>query len=63
MYARVAADKDLTGGDILEGVGIETEGAEIMGKIIAIASGRQALPEDLGLGGAEFLRWQIGAAL
>jgi altronate dehydratase len=63
MYARMAADKDLTGGDILEGIGIEAEGAEIMGKIIAIASGRRTLSEAPGFGGAEFLHWHIGAAL
>ena len=58
----MAADKDLTGGDILEGISIEAEGAEIMGKIIAIAIGRQTRSEYLAFGVTEFVRWQTGAA-
>jgi altronate dehydratase len=63
MYARMAEDMDINCGDILDGVSIEDKGAEILEKIIAVASGEQTFSEQLGFGGAEFVPWQIGAVM
>lgn len=63
MYARMAEDMDINCGDIIDGVSIETKGAEILDKIIAVASGQRTLSEELGFGGAEFVPWQIGAVM
>lgn len=63
MYSRMAEDMDINCGDILDGVSIEAKGAEILDKIIAVASGQRTLSEELGFGGAEFVPWQIGAVM
>ena len=63
MYARMREDMDINCGDILNGVSIAAKGAEILEKIIAVASGEQTLSEELGFGGAEFVPWQIGAVM
>ncbi len=63
MYGRMREDMDINCGDILDGVTIEAKGAEILEKIIAVASGQQTLSEELGFGGAEFVPWQIGAVM
>ena len=63
MYQRMAEDMDINCGDIIDGVSIEAKGAEILDKIIAVASGEQTLSEELGFGGAEFVPWQIGAVM
>ena len=63
MYARMAEDMDINCGDILDGVSIQTKGAEILEKIIATASGAKTFSEELGFGGAEFVPWQIGAVM
>jgi altronate dehydratase len=64
MYQRMAEDMDINCGDILtRGVSIEAKGAEILDKIISVASGEQSFSEQLGFGGAEFVPWQIGAVM
>ena len=64
MYARMTEDMDINCGDILtEGVSIEAKGEEILAEIIAVASGKKTLSEELGFGGAEFVPWQIGAVM
>ena len=63
MYQRMAEDMDINCGDIIDGVSIEAKGAEILDKIIAVASGQRTLSEELGFGGAEFVPWQIGAVM
>jgi altronate hydrolase/galactarate dehydratase len=64
MYHRMAGDMDINCGDILSaGVSIETKGAEILDRIIAVAGGQKTLSEELGFGGAEFVPWQIGAVM
>jgi altronate dehydratase len=63
MYTRMAEDMDINCGDIIDGVPIATKGAEILEKIISVASGARTLSEDLGFGGAEFVPWQIGAVM
>jgi altronate dehydratase len=63
MYARMREDMDINCGDILDGTTIEAKGAEILEKIIAVASGERTFSEQLGFGGAEFVPWQIGAVM
>ena len=63
MYQRMAEDMDINCGDIIDGVSIEAKGAEILEKVIAVASGQRTLSEELGFGGAEFVPWQIGAVM
>jgi altronate dehydratase len=63
MYTRMVEDMDINCGDIIDGVPIATKGAEILEKIISVASGARTLSEDLGFGGAEFVPWQIGAVM
>ncbi len=63
MYQRMAEDMDINCGDIIDGVSIEAKGAEILEKIIAVASGEKTLSEELGFGGAEFVPWQLGAVM
>jgi altronate hydrolase len=54
---------DINCGDILEGVSIEAKGAEILDKVIAVASGEKSKSEELGYGDNEFVPWQIGAVM
>ena len=64
MYARMAEDMDINCGDILtNGISITAKGTEILEEIIAVASGKRSLSEQLGFGGAEFVPWQIGAVM
>jgi altronate hydrolase/galactarate dehydratase len=63
MYTRMAEDMDINCGDIIDGVPIAAKGAEIIDKIIRVASGERTLSENLGFGGAEFVPWQIGAVM
>ncbi|MBE2277842.1 MAG: altronate dehydratase [Rhodobacteraceae bacterium] len=63
VYARMTGDMDVNCGDILDGVSIADKGAEILDRIIAVASGARTKSEDLGFGGAEFVPWQIGAVM
>jgi altronate dehydratase len=64
MYQRMAEDMDINCGDILtQGISIQAKGAEILDKIVSVASGEQSFSEQLGFGGAEFVPWQIGAVM
>ena len=63
MYTRMAEDMDVNCGDIIDGVSITAKGAEIVEKIIDVASGGKSHSEALGFGGAEFVPWQIGAVM
>ncbi len=64
MYARMSEDMDINCGDVVsEGVSLQAKGAEIFEMLIATASGRHTMSEELGFGGAEFVPWQIGAVM
>ncbi len=63
IYARMREDMDVNCGDILDGVSIADKGAEILDRIVTVASGARTKSEDLGFGGAEFVPWQIGAVM
>lgn len=62
MYDRMREDMDLNAGRIADGTApLEQVGAEIFEEIIAVASGRTTVSEELGLGQEEFVPWQLGA--
>jgi altronate hydrolase/galactarate dehydratase len=64
IYAHMAEDMDLDCGDILTGrATIADKGAEILARMLAVASGERTKSETLGFGGAEFVPWQIGAVM
>lgn len=61
MYRRMIDDMDLNAGGILEGEAtVESVGAEIFEKIIAVASGEQTKSEAQGIGDEEFCPWVPG---
>src|SRR5665647_403193 len=61
MYARMAEDMDLNCGRIVDGTaGLAEVGEEILELVIAVASGRQTVSEELDLGQEEFIPWQLG---
>lgn len=62
MYDRMADDMDINAGRIADGTAsLEQVGREIFDEIIAVASGRITVSEELGLGQEEFVPWQLGA--
>ena len=53
---------DLNAGRIVDGTATVTSvGDELFELIIAVASGRQTVSEELDLGADEFVPWQLGA--
>jgi altronate hydrolase len=61
MYQRMAEDMDLNCGRIVDGTASLAEvGEEILELVIAVASGRQTVSEELDLGQDEFIPWQLG---
>ena len=63
MYRRMIDDMDINCGDILDGVSIDDKGQEIFDMILKVASGERSKSEELGYGDAEFVPWQVGAAM
>ena len=62
MYERMREDMDLNAGGIATGAAtVEQIGAEILETVLAVASGRPTVSEDLDLGRDEFVPWQLGA--
>jgi altronate hydrolase len=62
MYLRMAEDMDLNAGRIVDGTAsLEEVGEEIFDAILAVASGRETVSEEMDLGQDEFLPWQLGA--
>ncbi len=61
MYRRMHEDMDLNCGRIVDGTAtLEEVGEEIAETILAVASGRQSVSEELDLGQDEFQPWQLG---
>ena len=61
-YLRMTEDMDLNAGRIVDGTATVTSvGEELFELIIAVASGRQTVSEELDLGSDEFVPWQLGA--
>lgn len=64
LATRMAGDMDVDCSGIVEdGTPIEEVARAIYDELIAVASGRQSKSEELGVGGEEFVPWQIGAVL
>jgi altronate hydrolase len=64
IYRRMAEDIDVDCGPIATGASTVAEkGAEILARLLAVASGSRSKSEALGYGGAEFVPWLIGATL
>lgn len=62
MYDRMREDMDINAGRIADTTAtLEQVGAEIFEAIIAVASGKTTVSEDMGLGQEEFVPWQLGA--
>ncbi|GIF11661.1 UxaA family hydrolase [Actinoplanes teichomyceticus] len=62
MYERMREDMDLNAGGIVAGTDtIDSVGAEILEAVLAVASGRATVSEELDLGRDEFVPWQLGA--
>jgi altronate hydrolase len=61
---RMAGDIDLDCSPILtRGVSVEEMGRAVYDLLLDTASGRPSFSEELGLGGEEFVPWQLGAVL
>ena len=64
LYARMADDMDVNCGDVVSrGVPLQAKGAELLDRILAVASGERTKSEALGLGDNEFVPWQVGAVM
>jgi altronate hydrolase len=64
MYRRMEEDMDLNCGTILDGEEtLEEVGRKIFDIVVRVASGEKSKSEDLGMGGNEFVPWQIGAVM
>jgi altronate hydrolase len=64
IYARMRDDIDVDCGPIATGeASVEEKGAEILDRLLDVASGKKSKSEELGYGGAEFVPWQIGAVM
>jgi altronate hydrolase len=62
MYERMRDDMDINAGTIVDGTEtLEDVGQRILEEILAVASGRQTVSEELDLGQDEFVPWQLGA--
>jgi altronate hydrolase len=64
LYAQMPDDMDINCGDVLSaGVSLQDKGAEILDRVIAVASGEPSKSEALGLGDNEFVPWQLGCVM
>ncbi|MDQ1288307.1 MAG: altronate hydrolase [Actinomycetota bacterium] len=64
LARRMPDDLDLDCSGILEaGTGVDEMGRRVYDLLLDVASGRRTRSEALGLGGEEFVPWQIGAVL
>lgn len=64
LARRMADDIDLDCSDVVErGVPVDEMGRQVYDLLLDVASGRPTRSEALGLGGEEFVPWQLGAVL
>ena len=64
MYKHMSEDMDINCGLVVDGEkNVPEMGQEIFDVILKIASGKQSRSEALGVGGDEFVPWQIGAVM
>ncbi len=61
VFTRMREDMDLDAGRIVDGTAtLQQVGEEIFETILAVASGRATVSEELDLGADEFVPWQMG---
>lgn len=61
MYERMSEDMDVNAGRIVDGTAtLEDVGQELFDLVLAVASGEQAVSEELGIGVEEFAPWHMG---
>lgn len=64
MYRRMSGDMDLNCGVVMDGeASVQEVGQQLFDLILATASGRKTLSEELGFGQEEFVPWQLGAVM
>ncbi len=64
IFRRMEEDIDIDCGPIAAGeASVAEKGAEILDRLLEVASGRRSKSEALGYGLAEFVPWQIGATM
>jgi altronate hydrolase len=64
LFERMREDMDLNAGRVVDGsASVEEVGDELFELILEVASGRQTLSEELGMGQDEFAPWPLGAVL
>jgi altronate hydrolase len=62
-FTRMPGDMDVNAGVVLEGTPLATVAAEIVDRLLAVASGAQTKSEAQGIGEEEFDPWILGATL
>jgi len=63
LYRRMAGDIDLDAGRVLEGAAMPDLAGELMGLVVAVASGQPSTSEAQGIGEEEFCPWNIEGTL
>ncbi len=64
LARRMAGDIDVDCGPVVTGaVSVADMGATVLDAVVAVASGRRSVSEELGFGGEEMVPWQLGAVL
>ena len=64
MYQRMRDDMDVNAGRVVDGSAtVDEVGDELFELILEVASGRQPLSEELGIGQDEFAPWFVGAVM
>ncbi len=64
LFERMRDDMDVNAGRVVDGTAtVEQVGDELFELILEVASGRQTLSEELGIGQDEFAPWPVGAVL
>ena len=64
MYQKMQDDMDINCGQIIDGaLSVQQMGHRIFEEILAVASGKKTLSEELGFGDNEFAPWMVGAQM
>lgn len=62
-FAHMRQDMDFNAGIILEGTSLDQAAAQLMQRVVAVASGQPTRSEAQGVGEAEFVPWHLGSTL
>ena len=63
LYEQMSDDMDVNAGRVLDGVPMEQVAAELLGRVVTVASGQPSKSEAQGVGEAEFCPWTLGGTL